>query len=82
MSSYAKSLNSAYDYVNMAMNKLGIDERNELQLLMNPDDMFGGHALLNQTLVRYLYQISDALRPELQRLRGVKVTDSGGYRLN
>ena len=43
---------AAYEYCNWAMNELGIDERNELNLLMTADDLFGGHAMLNQTVVR------------------------------
>ena len=35
------------------MNELGIDERNELNILMTADDLFGGHAILNQTVVRW-----------------------------
>ena len=35
------------------MNELGIDERNELNILMTADDLFGGHATLNQTVVRW-----------------------------
>ena len=49
----AGDYDSAYDYVSWAMDVLGIDERRELNLLMNADDMFGGHTLLNQTLVRW-----------------------------
>ena len=43
---------SAYEYCNWAMNELGIDERDELNILMTADDLFGGHATLNQTVVR------------------------------